>query len=317
MKVKKILGCILTFAMLISVTACETAKDSTEKDNNSKSEDVKTEKKGEIPTAEDFKHETFTAEDGTSLSYWIYLPDEEKVPLMVWEHGGGETLEGVGEGGQLQSDDNGCFTWFANNRTTAVLTVQYPKNYGFSIRDNEQEYAQMKAYEQAKYELIQELITKGSVDEDRVYIAGVSSGGGAALDFIVNYPDLFAGAMVLSAKDTLVPMSLKYKLNYNFNDEELVLSDVDYADCYNQMENILRDVDLSKCAIYFAGAEYDPVCTSYTYRMAYEILEKKGYNVKLKLYSNEEAGTAVERHPAYKKALSDQDTIDWLYQQKK
>lgn len=299
------------------ITGCGNKSTKNQRAKEGKDMSATQEEKNKKPGIDDFIHKDYTASNGTRLSYWIYLPEEKNVPLVMWEHGGGETEDSVGKGGQLKADDNGCTTWFENNRKVAVVSVQYPSNYGFSIRDNADQYQKMKEYELAKYELIQDLIEDGSVDEKRLYIAGASSGGGAALDFIVNYPDLFAGAMILSAKDTLVPMSLKYGLNYQFDDAKLVLSDEEYAECYKQMEKILDGVDLSNCGIWFAQAEYDQVCTSYTSKIAYDILSKKGYNVKLTLYTDDDIENTMMRHPAYTIALRNQGMIDWLFEQTK
>lgn len=75
---------------------------------------------------------------------------------------------------------------------------------------------QMQRFNTAKYELIQSPIKAHQVDGSRVYISGVSSGGGAAIRFMMQYLDLFAGAVVIAAKDTVIPLSKKYDLAYKF-----------------------------------------------------------------------------------------------------
>ncbi len=276
----------------------------------------------ETKTADDFQADTFTASDGTEISYYLYLPEAESaVPLMVWEHGGGEVLASAAPGMNLKAS-RGATAWIESGFETAVLSVQYPENYSFGISEIPEELAKMEAFGTAKYELIQQLIADGKVDASRVYISGASSGGGAALRMILQYPDLFAGALVMSAKDTIVPISQKYDLAYKFGDNSLLeITDEQYEETYAAMEAALADTDISSTPIWFVHAEHDQVCTSYTSSMMYDILEKKGaVNNKITLYTDEEmeaAGQHGAYHGSWAVALEDQEMLDWVYQQQR
>ncbi len=268
---------------------------------------------------DDFKHDTFTASNGEELSYWLYMPqDAENVPLMVWEHGGGEVLASSYEGANLDKN-KGAVTWMQHGKETAVLSVQYPDNYSFGVMEKPEEWEKMCAYNDAKYELIQELIASGQADENRIYISGASSGGGGVLSFVTQYPDLFAAALPICAKDVIVPMSEPYGLAYKF-DGDLTISDEDYQECYQKMADYIGQHDISNVPIWFVHAENDPVCTSYTSTILYQVLEDMGaQNNKMSLYTDEEmvAGGQTFFHSSWVLAFNDQEIIDWVYDQVK
>ena len=273
-------------------------------------------------TADEFEKNEFTAKDGTELTYYLYMPKNEKnIPLMVWEHGGGEVLESSYEGANLHAS-RGAVAWVENGFDTAVLSVQYPKNYSFGISGIPEELEQMNKYGTAKYELIQQLIADGKIDASRVYISGASSGGGAAIRFIMLYPDLFAGGLVMSAKDTVIPLSKKYDLAYKFgNNDDLKITDEEYQSSYNEMKEYMKDYDITNVPIWFVQAEDDQICTSYTSKMLYDVLQEMGAkNNKITLYSDEEmenAGQHGSYHGSWAVALEDDEMLSWVYEQKK
>lgn len=273
-------------------------------------------------TADEFVKNEFTAQDGTVLTYYLYMPEnEENVPLMVWEHGGGEVLDSSYEGANLHAS-KGAVAWVENGFDTAVLSVQYPKNYSFGISEIPEELEQMNKFGTAKYELIQQLIEEGKIDASRVYISGASSGGGAAIRFIMQYPDLFAGALVMSAKDTVISLSTKYDLAYKFgNNDDLKITDEEYQSSYNEMKEYLKDYDITNIPIWFVQAEDDQICTSYTSKMMYDILKEMGAeNNKLTLYTDEEmenAGQIGSYHGSWAVALEDSKMLSWVYDQVK
>lgn len=273
-------------------------------------------------TADEFVKNEFTAQDGTVLTYYLYMPEnEENVPLMVWEHGGGEVLDSSYEGANLHAS-KGAVAWVENGFDTAVLSVQYPKNYSFGISEIPEELEQMNKFGTAKYELIQQLIEERKIDASRVYISGASSGGGAAIRFIMQYPDLFAGALVMSAKDTVISLSTKYDLAYKFgNNDDLKITDKEYQSSYNEMKEYLKDYNITNIPIWFVQAEDDQICTSYTSKMMYDILKEMGAeNNKLTLYTDEEmenAGQIGSYHGSWAVALEDSKMLSWVYDQVK
>ena len=227
-------------------------------------------------------------------------------------------LDSSYEGANLDKN-KGAVTWMQHGKETAVLSVQYPTNYSFGISEKTEEWEQMCAYNDAKYELIQELIENGQIDENRIYISGASSGGGGVLSFVTQYPDLFAAALPICAKDVIVPMSETYGLAYKF-DGELTISDEDYQECYQKMADYIEKHDITEVPIWFVHAENDPVCTSYTSTILYQVLEDMGAkNNKMTLYTDAEMLEAGQTffHSSWVLAFNNQEMIDWIYDQVK
>ncbi|MBF4692149.1 prolyl oligopeptidase family serine peptidase [Fusibacter ferrireducens] len=275
----------------------------------------------ETPIVDDFEMSTYTSSEGITIKYWLYTPKnpEGSVPLMVWEHGGGEVLSSSFEGANLVAN-RGAVSWIENGYNTAVLSVQYPENYAFEITDNPEQFKMMKAYNLAKFELISQLIDKGVVDKQRVYISGASSGGGGALRFIMQYPDLFAGGLLMCTKDTLVPMSLRYDLAYKLeNKADLRITQSEYDASYAAAISELKGNDIVDVPLWIVHAENDQVCTSYTSLMLYDALNELGAQKNhLSLYSDDEMealGVHTIYHGVWTPTLHNLEIMDWLYSQ--
>ncbi|WP_272037919.1 S-layer homology domain-containing protein [Paenibacillus sp. JJ-100] len=212
-------------------------------------------------TVDEFEHASFTASNGVTLSYNLKRsPSKEAKPLMVWLHGGGE----VGTDGRNHLTANrGAVVWTESGYDTSVLAVQYPENYSFKIYDNAEQLPIMEAYFKAQYELIQKLVAEGEVDPDRIYLSGVSSGGGGAFRFLTQYPDLFAGAIIVAAKDTIA----------------------DYTGSVDAFKQELKGI--VDVPIWIMHAENDPTTDSRTSSLAYQALTEMGAKqVHLELYDD-------------------------------
>ena len=271
----------------------------------------------EIETVDDFMKGTYTGSNGITLPYWLYLPEENDLPLMVWEHGGGEVLDTSYEGANI-TKNRGATCWIEDGPLTGVLSFQYPSNYPFGISEKADSLEVMKAYNLVKYEMIQELILQGKVDKSRIYISGASSGGGAVLRFLIDYPGFFAGALPICAKDTLVPISEPYGLAFKMTGS-LDLDEAIVAELYQKVYHLLKDAHMKDTPIWFAHAAEDPVCTRYTSTLAYEALEELGgINNRITLYNKDEmeAGGASFLHASWIPVFNDKEVINWIYQQK-
>jgi len=212
-------------------------------------------------TVDEFEKAQFTASNGVTLSYNLKRsPSKEAKPLMVWLHGGGE----VGKDGRNHLTANrGAVVWTESGYDTSVLAVQYPENYSFKIYNNAEQLPIMKAYFEAQVELIQKLVTEGEVDPDRIYLSGVSSGGGGAFRFLMQYPDLFAGAIIVAAKDTIA----------------------DYTGSVDAFKQELKGI--VDVPIWIMHAQNDPTTDSRTSSLAYEALTEMGAKqVHLTLYDD-------------------------------
>lgn len=249
-----------------------------------------------IRTVDEFEPGAFTASNGETLPYRLKLSASAgPQPLVVWLHGGGE----VGTDNIKQLTENrGATTWTESGKDTSVLAVHYPKNYDWAIYSNAEQLEKMQGYFVLQYELIEKLVAEGKVDPDRIYLAGVSSGGGGAFRFMMQYPDLFAGAIVVAAKDAVAD----YKGS---------------VDVFKQELNGLVDMPL-----WIVHAENDPITDSRTSKLAYQALTELGSTkVKETLYSDEFMDSqrfyGAMKHWSWAPVFNDQDMINWLFSQKR
>ncbi|MEK3777405.1 S-layer homology domain-containing protein [Paenibacillus sp. FSL K6-4396] len=246
-------------------------------------------------TVDDFEKGTYTGSNGETLSYRLKRsPSTNAQPLVVWLHGGGE----VGTDGRSHLTANrGAVVWTESGYDTSVLAVQYPENYSFKIYDNTEQLAKMQAYFVAQYELIQKLVAEGEVDPDRIYLAGVSSGGGGALRFMMQYPDLFAGAVVIAAKDTVA----------------------DYTGSVDGFKDALKDI--VNVPIWLHHAKGDPTTDSRTSILAYEALLELGSDPDIFVYDDDfmEGNNLYGglKHWSWVPALASYQTPDFLFNQDK
>lgn len=245
-------------------------------------------------TVDDFKSSSFTASNGATLPYrFKETSSTEPQPLVVWLHGGGEF--GTDNTKQL-TENRGATVWKESGQDTSVLAVQYPQNYGWAIYNNPVELSQMQAYFTLQYELIQQLVDEGKVDPQRIYLVGVSSGGGGALRFMMQYPDLFAGSIVIAAKDAVA----------------------DYKGSVEPFKQALQS--LTNVPIWLIHAENDPTTDSRTTKLSYQALTELGSTqVKETLYSDEwmKEQHLYDKmlHWSWVPALNNAEVIDWLFDQ--
>ena len=124
----------------------------------------------------------------TSSQYLFYLPkdyweNEKKWPLVFYLHGSGARGEDVN-----RVKNNGLPKLVEEGREFPFILVspQHKKNTRWSNDFLEA--------------LLDEIISDYHVDEDRVYITGLSGGGRGTWYFATEYPDRFAAIAVISAR---------------------------------------------------------------------------------------------------------------------
>ena len=129
-----------------------------------------------------------------TLDYYLYYPvayesDSEKLfPLLLFLHGGGES------GGDLNMlKSNGPPKLLAQGREFPFLILA-PQN------PNVRQWWNTRAVK----ELLDKIMENNRVDPERIYLTGLSRGGGAAWEMAVQYPDIFA-AMAVVCGMTPVP----------------------------------------------------------------------------------------------------------------
>lgn len=129
--------------------------------------------------------ETVTTE---LLRYYLYYPEDyegekdEKFPLLLFLHGGGEA------GGDSLS---------SIKRSGPPKLITDGKEFPFLILIPQNPYKKKWWNTRAVVELLDTIIENNRVDKNRIYLTGLSRGGGAAWEMAVQYPDKFAALAVV------------------------------------------------------------------------------------------------------------------------
>ncbi|MDD4679797.1 MAG: alpha/beta hydrolase-fold protein [Clostridia bacterium] len=148
---------------------------------------------------------SFTDGNGTVLPYRLYLPDdynaEKEYPVLLFFHGAGErgsdnNLQIASNVGIIEriinstDDDYDCII-IAPQCAAGYQWVNTPWDRGSY---NQSEIAISK-YLASTVELLQHIQDTYSVDNNRLYVTGLSMGGYGTWDLITRYPDMFAAAL--------------------------------------------------------------------------------------------------------------------------
>lgn len=137
-----------------------------------------------------------------SLPYNIYYPQaykkDSKIPLFIFLHGAGE--RGVDNKLQL--------THIAPFMSEKVVTEQYPAVMLWPQCAENDYWAPVKRFEwvpvnggtvtasmEALIDLIEDIIKDDHIDNNRIYLAGLSMGGFGTFDLLSRKPDIFAAAV--------------------------------------------------------------------------------------------------------------------------
>ncbi|MCC8050910.1 MAG: hypothetical protein LIP10_09690 [Clostridiales bacterium] len=140
---------------------------------------------------ENFSQYTFTLSDGTSLMYSLYLPDDysedTEYPLVLF------MPDATGEGSDeylALTESLGGVIWtteeWQSEHKTIVLVPQY-----------ESSNTEDPAY---TMELVTEIVSQYNVDTSREYLVGQSSGTIRSIKLLIDYPDEFAGALLVAGQ---------------------------------------------------------------------------------------------------------------------
>lgn len=148
---------------------------------------------------------TYTDEDGTTLPYRLYVPDDydskKDYPLLLFLHGAGE-----------RGNDNKKHIEVNNGIIRRIISSDNPEydciivapqcaensqwvDTDWSKGSYDQSKVAMSKYLKATHSLLNELQKNYSIDSRRLYITGISMGGYGTWDYITRYPDLFAAAI--------------------------------------------------------------------------------------------------------------------------
>lgn len=290
-------------------------------------------------TLDEAKRGTFTYA-GLTREYALYVPknsdgtEMKNVPLVVWNHGGGEYNIDLED---TLIANRGLTAWSEAGYETAVLQIQVANpNYSYGTANDETRKSLIDQNNALQAALIKELINQGTVDANRVYVTGASSGGGATMRFLMQYPELFAGAIPCCSMDPIVSV---HEQSGTTDDYETIVKKFEEAfegTVYTWDENsktmVSKDVDteaLINVPIYFVHAENDPTCRVWSSKAMYEAMNNLGdTNNKLTIWSDEEMAedgisNAMGKtllHWSWVKVLNhneDGSPMNWLFKQAK
>jgi predicted peptidase len=158
-----------------------------------------------------FSREKYISGTGDTLNYRMLFPDWDtlrKYPLVIFLHGSGE------RGNDNESQLKFGVMHFAEDKTSSmypafIIAPQCPQNMRWAnIYENSSTSEIHLLQPPSKpmkllIELIQKIKKEFPVDDNRIYITGLSMGGYGTYDAIERYPQLFAAAVpVCGAGDT-------------------------------------------------------------------------------------------------------------------
>lgn len=129
-----------------------------------------------------------------SLGYYLYYPEDykttenKKFPILLFLHGGGESGDSL-----------------ATLKTNGPpKLIAEGKQFPFLILAPQNPHKKKWWNTRAVVQLLDTIVANNRVDVNRVYLTGLSRGGGAAWEMAVQYPDKFA-AMAVVCGMTPVP----------------------------------------------------------------------------------------------------------------
>ncbi|HEX5781932.1 MAG TPA: alpha/beta hydrolase-fold protein, partial [Solirubrobacteraceae bacterium] len=148
------------------------------------------------PIVDDFLSLSYTDSAGTRLNFRLFQPQARPqrrrngFPLVVFLHGGGER----GANNITQITANQGAIAFAKPKRQAsdpsyVLAPQVPVGSSWTT----------PAIQAALLELVDQVVSSFPIDEDRLYLTGLSLGGIGGFDILPDHPELFAGALLIAA----------------------------------------------------------------------------------------------------------------------
>lgn len=122
-----------------------------------------------------------------TLRYYLYYPkgyddqERETFPLLLFLHGGGES------GGELE----------AIKSSGPPELIAQGQDFPFLILAPQNPYEKKWWNTRAVMQLLDTVVANNRVDPQRIYLTGLSRGGGAAWELAVQYPDTFAAMAVV------------------------------------------------------------------------------------------------------------------------
>jgi predicted peptidase len=122
-----------------------------------------------------------------TLKYYLYYPPEYELnpeknfPILLFLHGGGEVEEDLNP----------------NERIPPPSLILQGKNFPFLILAPQNSYSKSWWNTRAVKQLLDTVVAENRIDKKKIYLSGISRGGGAAWEMVVQYPETFAAMAVV------------------------------------------------------------------------------------------------------------------------
>lgn len=129
----------------------------------------------------------YTGSSNEEIDYYLYFPkdydknSQRKYPILLFLHGGGEAYD---------YQNSGTFP-------RPPKLIEEGQDFPFIILAPFNPHAKKWWNVDAVMKVLQMVTTTHAVDEKRIYLSGLSRGGSAAWEMVVNYPDTFAALAVV------------------------------------------------------------------------------------------------------------------------
>ena len=140
----------------------------------------------------------FVYNDDLTLTYAHYTPttQQEKIPLIIWLHGGGEG--GTDPTVALMANRAANYAAPEIQAYFGGAYVLVPQTPTFWMNDGTGNYTRGKVndmHNESLMALIKDFVAKHpNIDEDRIYLGGCSNGGYMSLKLMLNHPNYFAAS---------------------------------------------------------------------------------------------------------------------------
>jgi predicted peptidase len=151
-----------------------------------------------------FRKKVYTDKKGAKMPYRLFIPPSydsaKKYPLVFWFHSG----SGRGSNNESQisgENEKGSHVWTTPDHQAVfpafVLAPQCPQNENWG----NPELNDVSGALQSAMEIFALVQKEYSIDPDHMYLAGQSMGGFGIWALLQTYPELWAGATVVSSYD--------------------------------------------------------------------------------------------------------------------
>jgi predicted peptidase len=145
--------------------------------------------KGFVELFQSFEYRAAGLSEQEPVRYRLFIPRNprpgEKYPLLVWLHG-------ANEGG---SDNRKNLRWL----NLILDDPAHAEKYRFFVLAVQHPLTQSSDMTAVVFEILEKTMREQSVDADRVYLSGVSSGGSECWRMALRHPSAFAAVVPLGA----------------------------------------------------------------------------------------------------------------------